>query len=231
MFRIKSFPVYGLAILVLALSTSTAIAQEIPTLFGVIPQEGQAGSEVRLTLDGTGFQALEGLDGVFISGVEVPVLGYDIASNERIEVLIFIPEETPIGETEISFLFGNFALDAFFIVVGPGAEPLQPGPPEVPPPVEGPDWGILILVVVFVVVLVGTVPRLFRKEPEKPEKKPRREPTPALPEFDVRVDPGVQQIEPANQPLKMDIDLSFIVSIDSGEGHIELHQSRLVESK
>jgi len=317
----KKFRVVLLIILVLALSiTRKVTAQEMPELYGVIPQEGQVGSDVGLVLDGTGFLGLPGLDHVFISGVEIPILDYAVASDDRIEVMMFIPEETPIGETEISFLFGDFPLDAYFVVRGFEGESSQPAifgvfpqegqpgseielrldgqnffelgglggvilngaeipvldmgiesnetmfirvliPEDIPPGegemdiffanaefsdsffvgepgIDGPDDGTRtsppdrrIWVLVFIlIVLVPIVRRVFRRKPEKPKKEPSQ-PPPVVPEFEVKVDPGVQQVEPANQPLKMDFELSLIISKDSGDQPIEMHQGKLVESK
>jgi len=328
-------------ILIFALGTPRiAAAQEAPQLFGVSPQEGQAGSEVRLILDGTGFFILDGLEAAFINDLEIPILDYAIVSNESIEALIFIPPETPIGETEISFLSGNFRLDAYFVVTEPNAESAQPvifevfpreaqagsevelrlngegffelgeirglaingvqveipfqgtriesgetlfirvgipediptgegkidiffenaeysgpffvtepgpivepvpgGPEEVPGPSINFGGIILILVIGFIgllllvavpVGLIVTIRRLFRRKPERPDEIRTPEPESPTLEFEVEADPGVQEIEADGQPIKLEVELSFIVSTDSGEQSIELHQGKLVESK
>ena len=325
--------------LVLVLGTPrVAAAQEAPQLFGVSPQEGQVGSEVRLTLDGTGFFVLDGLEAAFVNDLEIPILDYTIVSNESIEALIFIPPETPIGETEISFLSGNFRLDAYFVVIEPSKEPTQPviaevfpregqagsevelrlngegffelgeiggvgingldapvldygvesnetmfirvripeetptgdgeidiffgtaeysgpffvaepGPGVEPEPgrpeeVPGPsiNFGgiILILVIGFIgllllvavpIGLIVTIRRLSRRKPRRPDERRTPEPESPTLEFEVKVDPGVQEVEADGQPIKLEVELSFIVSADSGEQSIELQQGKLVESK
>jgi hypothetical protein len=335
-----------LASLVFALGAPRiADAQEAPELYGVSPQEGQAGTEVKLVLDGTGFFALEGLDGAFIDDLEVPILDYAIVSNESMEALIFIPLEIPTGETEISFLSGNYRLDAYFVVTrpdggspqpviaevfpregqagtevelrlngevfsaleelkgvvingvevpvldigvesgetvflrvripeeiptgegeidiffgnaeyagpffvaepgsgvgpGPGTEPGRGGPEQVPPPPSiSVGEIILILVIGFIgllllvavpIGLIVTIRRLSKGKPKRQDEKRIPEPESPTLEFEVEADPGVQQIEGDGQPIKMEVELSFIVSVDSGEQSIELQQGRLVESE
>jgi hypothetical protein len=110
--------VAALLLLLTSLNLNSAFAQEMPLLYGVYPQRGNLGTEVNLLLSGDGFYNLGELSRVQISGQEIPVLDYAVVSNELIRVLIFIPEQTATGETEISFLFENMGLDAYFVVEG-----------------------------------------------------------------------------------------------------------------
>jgi hypothetical protein len=110
--------VAALLLLLTSLNLNSAFAQEMPLLYGVYPQRGNLGTEVNLLLSGDGFYNLGELSRVQISGQEIPVLDYAVVSNELIRVLIFIPEQTATGETEISFLFENMGLHAYFVVEG-----------------------------------------------------------------------------------------------------------------
>lgn len=95
----------------------TALAQEEFFLEVIYPQQGILGEVNHLLLRGAGFESIESLNGVVISGDEIPVLGFDVLSNEAAEVQILLPEDVPLGETEITFIFDGFGYDAFFIVV------------------------------------------------------------------------------------------------------------------
>lgn len=110
-FLILFFIIFGI------MPINSAFAQDEPTLFGVFPEQGGLGMEVYVLLQGDGFDALGNLDGVVIYRQEIPVHDYVFISNQRVKVWIFIPENTPVGKTEITFLFGAIRLDAYFMVM------------------------------------------------------------------------------------------------------------------
>ena len=105
-------------LLLTSLKLKSALAQEIPLLYGVFPQRGSRGAEVNMLLTGDGFDNLGELIRVQLSGQDIPVLDHVVVSNEFMRVLIFIPERAAIGETEISFVFEGMGLDAYFVVEG-----------------------------------------------------------------------------------------------------------------
>jgi hypothetical protein len=119
--RISIHLVTAALILILVLDFIPASAQQEIRIDEVVPNQASPGQEVRLELRGEGFDNLEELTAVNLSGVELEVLDYEHLSNERIEVTVYIPPETPPGQTEIRFIFEQIALDAFFIVTAPGS--------------------------------------------------------------------------------------------------------------
>lgn len=113
------------AILFAVLPGSTAHAQEFPFIEILYPQQGSPGEVVDLLLRGGGFDSVKALNAVAISGFEVPVLDYAILSDEAVEVRILIPEDMPVGVTEITFVFDDFGADALFVVSEDTAAPLE----------------------------------------------------------------------------------------------------------
>lgn len=119
--KITTYFVAAFIILLSFLNFETTFAQEIATLEEVSPNTGSIGEEVNLQLWGDGFEILGKLVSVRIRGQELEIRGYRFVSNQLIEVLIWIPEQTPVGETEIRFIFDDKStLDALFIVTEPG---------------------------------------------------------------------------------------------------------------
>ena len=110
------------AILLAVLPGSTAHAQEFPFIEVLYPQQGSPGEVVDLLLRGGGFDSVQALDAVAISGFEVPVLDYAILSDEAVEVRILIPEDIPVGVTEVTFVFDDFGEDALFTVTEEAAK-------------------------------------------------------------------------------------------------------------
>ena len=97
-----------------------ALAQEFPRLRQVSPAEGHLGEELRLVLDGENLFMLEELTNVVIGEIQIPFWDYEIIDDQTSAVSIAIPEQTPAGETEITFVFNNdFPLDALFTVLEP----------------------------------------------------------------------------------------------------------------
>jgi hypothetical protein len=94
-----------------------------PLLNGVSPQEGRPGEQLPVTLDGGGFSNLGELQAVYINGVDAPLMNYNLASDQAMEVLVRIPEDAPPGEGDITFSFENGDLNAYFNVTEPGAPP------------------------------------------------------------------------------------------------------------
>jgi hypothetical protein len=136
----KKFTLYHLTavlLLSLLLDFNTAFAQEGIRIDEVVPNQASPGQEIRLELHGVGFDNLENLTAVQLSGVELEILDYNRISDQRIEMMVFIPEQTPLGATEIRFIFEQIAIDAYFIVTEPGGpgepggfgEPGEPGEP------------------------------------------------------------------------------------------------------
>jgi hypothetical protein len=113
-----------------SLYVTPTLAQEFPRLRQVSPTEGHLGEELRLVLDGENLSMLEELTNVVISGIQIPFWDYEIIDDQTSAVSIAIPEQTPIGEQEISFIFNNdFPLNALFIVLEP--EVSSQGEPQI----------------------------------------------------------------------------------------------------
>lgn len=120
---------YSVSLLILFLSVIIAHpsqAQVALDLFEAYPQRGGLGETVSMLLRGDGFESINNLDGVFVSGTQLRDRDFNILSNELIEILLFIPENTPVGPTEIRFVFDDIALDAAFEVTEGSAESLFP---------------------------------------------------------------------------------------------------------
>lgn len=110
----------GLFFVLCALNLTTALAQEMPVVHGVSPQEGRLGEQIDLVLDGDGFSQLDNLTSINISEVQIPFSSYEIIDNQTITVSLTIPEEAPTGEQQITFIFDNeFRLEAPFAILEP----------------------------------------------------------------------------------------------------------------
>ncbi len=103
--------------MLITLSPSPVLAQEVPVLYGIFPQRGSAGDEVNLLLNGEGFLEFGRLRNVLLEGQRIPFSDYRVISNQFSRVKIELPEQASIRETEILFLFENFESDAYFIVM------------------------------------------------------------------------------------------------------------------
>jgi hypothetical protein len=125
-YKISVYLLSIILIFIMLLDFNTAFAQQSIRIDEVIPNQGSPGQEIRLELRGGGFDNLERLIGVRISGVELEFWDYVRFSDEHIEVAVFIPEQTPLGQTEIRFIFEQVALDAFFIVTQPERREAEP---------------------------------------------------------------------------------------------------------
>lgn len=144
--KLKTFFLIAFIILFACLNYKPTFAQEIAILEEVSPNTGSIGEEVNLQLWGDGFDNLGELTSVRISGQALEIRGYRRVSNQLIEVLIWIPEQTPVGETEIRFIFDDkTVMDAFFIVTESGdrGETRRTEEPRgQPPPGEPVLWGL-----------------------------------------------------------------------------------------
>ncbi len=115
----------------------------IPALNNVDPDQGLAGSQLALILQGVGFSQIGSLQRVALGGSEIPVLDFAFVDDEQVQAVIAIPLEVPIGEQEISFFFEEEAFDFPFSVStdsGDEAPPSEePGDDEQPPAEPGDD--------------------------------------------------------------------------------------------
>ncbi|HSF83936.1 MAG TPA: hypothetical protein VLA49_22090 [Anaerolineales bacterium] len=99
------------------------IAQPPPPVLGnFFPHNGQLDTELVLTLEGEGFFELGELLIVNIGNLEIPVLDYQIGSESRLEIAIYLPNETPIGEQTITIFFENAGFEDTFTVRAREAE-------------------------------------------------------------------------------------------------------------
>ena len=225
-----------------------------PELYGISPQSGRAGSILRLTLEGEGFSGIGWLSGVVIGGVEMQVLSWNIISDQVIEIAILIPEDTPTGDSEISFYFENFDFHAYFFVEPLEIEPTEPSniepmepqniAPTEPPittyndptePSSPPPIFPALILVIGPILLLGIAGLVVWRltQPGKPAKSPKRAPPktaqpPPNVRFVAEKDPGTQAIEPANKSIKFATDLYFKLELDRGVQQIQLKGNRLV---
>jgi hypothetical protein len=122
----NGFCLFVAVILFMLLTVQPTAAQEIPQLHDVFPQRGGLDQVVNFLLRGDGFERIKSLDGVFASGSQLEVFEFEVLSNELIEIQARIPKETPVGETEIRFVFDDNAYDAYFVVTEGGEEDISP---------------------------------------------------------------------------------------------------------
>jgi hypothetical protein len=183
-----------------------------PSFRGVFPREARVESELRLRLDGENLSQLGDLQAVNINGVDIPVLDFQILSDQAIETLVQVPADIPAGDGQISFFFDNSAFEAPFTI-----RPAIP-PPRIP---------IEVIVGVAVVAgLLGFIGRgLFRK-PRPPAKSPPQAPPPEF-HFKSHMDPGSQTIETTGPSINADIDIRLITTLDYGVQNIEVEQDSL----
>jgi len=211
-------------------------------LNNVSPGRGQAGSELTLSLGGEGLSEIGPLWGVEISGVEISVLDFEVISDRILETTVLIPENVPTGEQEISFFFENDFFDANFFVDEPIIQAVEPpvvrNDPDVSitPTSSLPIFPILIGLLLLVGVTGGlgfvglVVWRLIR--PGKPQEIPKGKTTNIPSLQDVRFKPdrdlGIQKIEPANGPIKFDIDIRFSLINEQSTQYIEGDEPSLI---
>jgi len=124
--KVNTFFIFTFVIVLSLLIAQTSIAQIIPALEIIFPQRGAPGQVINLLLKGSDFESISELNGVLLTGQELPVFDFNILSDQLIEVLVLIPEDIPTGPTEISFIFDGIGMDAFFIVTEPGEQELAP---------------------------------------------------------------------------------------------------------
>ena len=125
-FKKSAFLVCVLVMLFSLLSFQTSLAQDFLSVYEVFPQRGGLGETVSLLLRGDGFESIGSLDAVLASGSELEVRAIDILSNDLMEVQVFIPQNTPLGITEIRFIFDDNAYDAYFEVTEGGEGSISP---------------------------------------------------------------------------------------------------------
>jgi hypothetical protein len=204
-----------------------------PELRSFAPREGRAGSELIVSLEGAGLSELGSPLGVAIDGLEIQILDFVLVNDRRLDMAIFIPEETPLGEREISFFFENAGFDGPFVVFEP-QEPPEPGEspfvpqdedpdPTIPPP--EPRFPIIWILVIPLLGLAGgaVVWRRLRTRPSPPQ--PAQPPPQAPPAPDVRFelehDPGRQSLDTGGQPLRPDIDIRFKLRLEESTQLVE----------
>lgn len=177
-----------------------------PNLRRLNPQVGDLDTEIDLFLEGENFFELGDVLGVSISGIDIPVLDYEIGSNETMVMSVYLPEDLPTGEQVMIFFFENAGFEEFFFV-------------SAPPTSEFPTT----MVIVAVLVLVGVSSVLAR----------RIFPRPIPPKFDfiVEVDPGTQSVELAEPLQKLAINLRFEIEVDKGKQNIEMEGNSIIKGE
>lgn len=107
-----------IALALVLVSFKPAAAQNFPFIEVIYPQQGSQGTVVEMLVRGAGFESVQDLNAIILNGQEVPILDWAVLTDDAVKVQLMIPEESPIGETEIRFIFDDIAMDAFFIVTG-----------------------------------------------------------------------------------------------------------------
>lgn len=185
----------------------------LPSFRGVFPQEGPVESELRLRLDGENLSQLGALQAVNINGVDIPILDYQIQSDQAVETLVQVPADIPAGDGQISFFFDNSAFEAPFTIRA-----------AIPPP------RIPIEVIVGVAVVAGVIGFIGRglfRRPRSPAKSPPQAPAPPEFHFKSHMDPGSQTIETTGPSINADIDIRLITTLDHGVQYVEVAQDSL----
>jgi hypothetical protein len=177
----------------------------MPELWGLDPQQGDVDSEIELLLQGANLFGLGELVAVRLNGVDIPVLDYEIESDESLLLRLYLPEGTAGGDGTIAILFENAELEEDFFVSVPTGIPIEP----------------LIGVLVVVVTAILGLRYLRRRQihTEKPEEQPSQ--PQAEVDFIVSVDTGTQIVEQDGPSLIMDIQLRFQVDVDPGVQSVE----------
>jgi hypothetical protein len=214
----------------------------VPNLQAFFPREGQAGSDLILTLEGENFSVLGLPVGVELGGIEIPLLDSEQLSDASVELAVTIPEGASPGQQEISFFFENGGFDGIFFV----AEPDFDGPDDAEPVITKPDLGepdepsLLLPIIVGGGVLLGLVfvtgmlglagwqMVLRTKTLELPVETPSPPTTPApVVLFEHDWDTGRQSIEPASRPLRADVDIRFRLSLEQSDQTVDGDASSL----
>lgn len=105
-----------LALVLLVIPFKQASAQEFPFVEEIFPQQGSLGTTIEMLVRGAGFESVQALDAVVLNGQEVPVFDWAILTDDVVKIQMLIPEDARVGETEITFVFDDIGMDAFFIV-------------------------------------------------------------------------------------------------------------------
>lgn len=220
-----------------------------PQLQGYTPGEGQAGTELVMTLQGEGLSTLGDPADVIVGNVEIPVLDFAVIDDQTLQMGLFLPPETPAGEHEIQFFFENGSLDGPFLVFGPDEEgppdvvppppdEAPPPPDEAPPPPEtgpggnvpqpAPPWP-LIGAILLVVALGGAVVwRRLRRPPSQPQarQQPPQSPPPDV-RFKLQRDQGRQTVDSGGRSLRAGIDVRFKLRLEQSRQAVDENQTLL----
>jgi hypothetical protein len=178
----------------------------MPILRGIDPREGKADTEVELALRGENLSQLGNLIQVNLAGIDLQVLDQRVVSNETILIRVYLPRDAPRGKQTLAFLFENGRFEESFFV-------------------NASSFPITAVIAAIVVVAGGSFVlgrRLFRK---------RRPGISSKLDFIVRVDYGIQSVEPAKPSPKVGVDLRFEIETDEGEQRVELDGNSIVPGK
>lgn len=205
----------------------------MPNLRGINPREGEVDTVIQLFLEGVNFFELGEPIGVSMSGIDIPVLDYEIGSNELMVMSVYLPEDLPMGEQIITFFFENAGFEEFFFINAP-PPPEFPTTTQIPPP-PAPEFPTT-MVIVGVMVLVGVSSVLARRSKRRrktPTEGPRDSPIQpqAKMEFTVEVDPGTQSVELAEPLQKLAFNLRFEIEVDKGKQNIEMEGSSIIKGE
>lgn len=158
-----------------------------PTLFSLRPQKATPDSNITLQLEGENLDQLGELIGVRLGQFSIRDIDYDFESPEEVSVDIYLPENTPLGDQTITVSFENAEIRESFNIT------------------KGIDWDIWLVILAIIagigaigVVFGGgyAVAKAIRRDPREKPQKPL-----ADLHFNVRVDPGIQTIEPVDDSL------------------------------
>jgi hypothetical protein len=187
----------------------------------VSPQEGRAGSELSLILNGENLSHLGDLQSVDFNGRDIPVLNYQVLSDQRVEIQLSFPADFPASVGQISFFFDNSTFEAPFTLLAATLRPRFPIDPI-----------IAIIFIVGVIGFIGTIGFIGRRLLRKPRPQSKNLPqqpalTPPQIYFKTNLEPGSQRVETSGKSIKADIEIRLVTKIDYGSQYIEVEHDSL----
>lgn len=213
-----------------------------PELQSYTPREGQAGTELIITLQGEGLSTLGDPADVIVGNVDVPVLDFAVVDDQTLQMALFLPPETPAGEQEVSFFFENGGFDGPFFVFGPDEEEppdgAPPPPDDGPPSDTGPDttvappelpWPLIGAILLFVALGGVAVWRWLRRPPPPPPQQQPPPPPPPPPDvrFELERDPGRQTVDTGGRSLRAGVDIRFRLRLEESSQEVDEDQALL----
>jgi hypothetical protein len=124
--KFSSFVLIVMTILIYLPQPADVHAQEAPFLYGVYPQVARPGETIKILLSGDGLDRLDQLGFVILNDQQIAFQNVVKVSNQVVMMQLELPETLAVGATEISFIFGNFGMDAYFNIVSRENQEIAP---------------------------------------------------------------------------------------------------------